>query len=586
MTLPNIVPVPPPGLTTQPSNGVHQGHATSPGLPSVAVNPNPFAGIPVRDYVLDAVSALLLVVSLFMVWHYQGSTTNVVRASSNIAVLLLTILSLLSLGLTYLWRAGAFGPTWNYRKMQDLRMAANIPYLVLFLVSLVMILLEGSSSGLAGAMGQAAAFGLAGALLAAQPRKAELTERSEDAGRDRRWIFILFGVVALALLLGFVQFIKMLVSLDGSGDWFLVGSISTGLLSLYLMVELVRRIHAKNESARLLAVGLGLAGTFMVLVSLGNPWQASSTIYGDEFVFSAFMWLPFGAIAAAPSIARQMLPMDSKAKWLRTIHLALNLTLVIAAVSLLTTVGNLIEIRSFAQGAMMAQLVLTLLFSVVLGVGALVVRQSFTANPTQAYTLTSAFAGIIFVLFLILVIMASANDFSTGWMAGLLLLITFVIPAALLGLLWAPSSTRAGYSALKGKAQMKRGFSFDGTSGHAVPQPVEGTVEAGIEQLLAEASSAGTAPLRLRELALNHPQTRDAIIANPVTYAELRDWLVQLRNNLPAPEPSAEEAIEPLLVEASDPATSGVRLQELAGAHPELHEAILANPAAYAGLCN
>ncbi|MFQ4150138.1 hypothetical protein AAGW05_15850 [Arthrobacter sp. LAPM80] len=72
-----------------------------------------FAAITVRDYAADAIALTLLVISLFLPWRttFSGSVDVAVLAASRIDVLLVTILSMLSLGLSYVWRSGAFGPT-------------------------------------------------------------------------------------------------------------------------------------------------------------------------------------------------------------------------------------------------------------------------------------------------------------------------------------------------------------------------------------------------------------------------------------------------------------------------------------------
>lgn len=168
-----------------------QPQAQQPGMPGQAPGvrgKSPFSAITARDYVMDAIALTLLIISLFLPWRASFSSSMDVStlAASRIDVLLVTILSMLSLGLTYVWRSGAFGPSWNYKKMQDVRLLANAPYVVVVVVYLVLELVSPR------ALGSAVAFGLRVRCLLRLPASRNLvipswTLPATSAGSRRCW---------------------------------------------------------------------------------------------------------------------------------------------------------------------------------------------------------------------------------------------------------------------------------------------------------------------------------------------------------------------------------------------------------------
>ncbi|MEO7373423.1 MAG: zinc ribbon domain-containing protein, partial [Terrimesophilobacter sp.] len=156
--------------------------------------------VPVVDYVRDGLAAFALIISLFMVWHAGGVGTGRFAgdpAATHLDVVVITLLSLASLSIPYLWRAGVFGPSWGYAKTQDARLIANAPYFLLVVVYLVIEIVAHPG------LGPALAFGLAGAVLAAQPRSSELADG--DVVRDRRWIVAVLAIAGLVVVLTLIQ---------------------------------------------------------------------------------------------------------------------------------------------------------------------------------------------------------------------------------------------------------------------------------------------------------------------------------------------------------------------------------------------
>ena len=195
----------PDGVPTEPGAGDDGGPGGTEGAeaPAEPVAPSgaasPFAGIPVSDYVRDGVAALLLLVSLALPWDAAS------RASDKIEVVLLTILSLLTLALPYLARTGVLPASWTVHTTRKVRLLANAPYVLLVGVYLVVDVVGGGdlSDGWGG-VGSAAALGLAGALLAAQPRESELGPQDQDRAVTNRWLQALLvgaAVLAVAVLL-------------------------------------------------------------------------------------------------------------------------------------------------------------------------------------------------------------------------------------------------------------------------------------------------------------------------------------------------------------------------------------------------
>ena len=69
--------------------------------------------MPAIDYVRDGLAAFALILSLFTVWSAGGERSGQFTgnlAAENLAVLVVTLVSIASLSIPYLWRAGIFGP--------------------------------------------------------------------------------------------------------------------------------------------------------------------------------------------------------------------------------------------------------------------------------------------------------------------------------------------------------------------------------------------------------------------------------------------------------------------------------------------
>lgn len=667
-----------------PAGAPHQGQqypvqhpqAQQQGMPGQAPGvrvKSPFSAITARDYVMDAIALTLLIISLFLPWRASFSSSMNVStlAASRIDVLLVTILSMLSLGLTYVWRSGAFGPSWNYKKMQDVRLLANAPYLVVVVVYLVLELVSPR------ALGSAVAFGLAGALLAATPRQSELGDSQLDAARDKRWLQALLGLAGIAALTVLIQIVRYLVDFanatseaGGLGSSYLsplypVSSIILGLLTPALLIVVALKVAQRSQTWRLVGIGIGAAGLLLGFIAMAESSRVGASFYGASTGFTVVFWMAFGAVAAAPSLGRLVVEKPALQKWQSVSTTALLLALAGSAAVALVAIVNLI--RVLTAGSNMSYYaretpvvwVLSLIFAAVSIAGYFVAGAAMKNGTRQGQQLATAYAGLMFVLFLVLVIVG-ANTVAWGLM-GPAVILAFVLPIAIAVILWSPKAMREHFGTLAATGTANTGFSFDGvypaqaapqqqtpgqqqatgaTYNPAVFQPAQAPASQGVDasstvapalaaqaaapaaapvtaaQALAEASNPATSPARLYELAVSHPDTHAAIAANPSVYPGLSDWLATQGTPATGVEPASVDpsAAEPaagwteteaeaeasaltnvarrdpdagvgaLLAEAANPATAPIRLQELAVQHPETHAALAANPSTYQGL--
>jgi hypothetical protein len=489
---------------------------------------SPFAAITVRDYITDALALMLLVTSLFVPWRVaaSGSVGGSSLAAGRIDVLLVTIVSMLSLGLSYLWRSGAFGTGWNYRKMQDLRLLANAPYLVVVVVYLVLELV--SPKGL----GAALAFGVAGAVLAATPRQAELGDPVVDAARDRRWLYVLLGVAGLSVLTLLIESVRFLVVGKDFplGPLYLMSPVLLGLFTPAVFVVVATKILQKSQPWRLVGMGIGAAGLLLGFISLPGTSRVVAGFYGSSPTFSVVFWMAFGAIAAAPSLGRLMIQQPALEKWQSVSTAVLRLALAASAGVALVALVNLIRVLASDRYLLQHfhETPFVWVFSLVIAVlgvaGFLVTAAPLKSGTRQGRKLGTAYAALLFVLFLVLVLVGP-KTLSWG-LTGLAAALAFVFPVAIVAILWAPRSMREHFGAIPAP---NAGFSFDGVPSPVVPL-AEATNPAHLHELMAEAANPATSHARLHELAAGYPQLHGLIAGNSSTYPELLDWLEKVNS--------------------------------------------------------
>lgn len=523
---------------------------------------NAFASVPVSDYVRDGLAVFLLLISMFMVWtHANGQVSGSGSvAATRIDVILITLVSMISVAIPYLWRSGVFGPAWDYRRTQQARLAANAPYFVLAVVYLILELVNRNG------LGPAMAFGLAGAVLAAQPRRAELGSGAADAAADKRWALALLGLAGVVGVLTLIQVIERM-TLFPVFEW--ASTLATVLLAaanVALLVWTAIGVGKGHNTRRLVGIGIGVAGIALGLLALvPTVTVASLTFHGYSPDFSIFFWLAFGALASSPSIARLCPasdPQDHHGALARTSTIA---TLAIIDLGLVAVVSALVLVTNatysgFGVASNTVPWVVVIFLAVVGVVGGFVLKPALKQHTRQSYILTAGYAAVLFILGLVMVIMSATALFGTNGILGLLA--AFALPIALVLSMFGSSARREAFRAAGNGSQT--GFTFERpaaewdqpettTAAHAF-QPnahfqqeapaqnvAGGSVEAhGVSTavhvddelagVLAESADPSSPPARLYEIAAQYPPARPLIAGNPAAYPALLTWLAEQRD--------------------------------------------------------
>lgn len=136
---------------------------------------NPFAGIDVRDIVLDVAALLMLFAALALLWDASG------EASDRWWVVIATLFAAAAVAVPYILKSGLV-PRWEAPQARLTKIALVAPYAVSVFVALVNELVH-LGAIFEGGVGPAVAMGLAGALLAATPRAAD----DVPGPGDRTW---------------------------------------------------------------------------------------------------------------------------------------------------------------------------------------------------------------------------------------------------------------------------------------------------------------------------------------------------------------------------------------------------------------
>ncbi|MCC3291820.1 hypothetical protein [Arthrobacter sp. zg-Y1110] len=595
--------------------------------------PSPFAGVPISDYVRDGIAFLALFASLFMTWTFSTSSyDDATKAGARVDVLLITLLSILSLGISYLWRGGVFGPTVGYRKVQDIRLLANLPYVILVLVYFVLSLVSGFGDDSYRYLGGAVAFGLAGALLAAQPRNGEIAPGDVDHARHRRWLFVMLGIVGFAAVVTFVQIILFVMdALDyytGADGWlFLIAQVLAALLSVGVLGLVALKVFGGSDAWRFAGAALGAGAAFLAVLGLMGVDSLTEGFFPGVAGFSTFFWMAFGAAVSAPSVARTthrtaVAPADR----LTALRPVVLLTLILAsALALFMVVGLVQTLVEDHDGV--ATWSVGLVLALLLVAATIVVRKLAARDERSAFVMGSVYAGALFVLSLILMILFEVQDLDSsttsaaplpvGTVTTLIMLLTWVMPFVVLAVLWLDKAARAHFKTLPASGNTGTGFAFEGAPARAqvpaIPTPAT-FVGAQQHQVPQQGQPAGQ-PVQ-QQVPVQQPvqPQQQAPVQAPVQPQQ--QVPVQPQHTAPVQEPApAQEPVQTaatespdqatdqdeevsedtvrrtpaadpdaaLLAEAADPATPLVRLQELA-THPRARVVVAANPSTYPAL--
>ncbi|MEO5534301.1 MAG: hypothetical protein ABIR17_04140 [Pseudolysinimonas sp.] len=494
---------------------------------------SPFAGIPISDFLRDAFAATLLLVSFAMAWNSTGDAT------AHIEVILITLLSVFSLSITYLARAGVLPPTATVRTVWLIRVLANLPYLVLVVVYVIIDAISASGS-VPGGIGFAMTFGLAGAIIAAQPRQAEVKALQHGSAIGETWYRIVVGFGIVGLLLVVVNLVLILVSILPQLSYFgsplyvvivLIGSF----FYLGALGALFAGMLLRSEAGRLTALAIGVSALGAVLIDVFSQRVLSSG--GLESlttpVFGVLIFGSLAALASAPPVKLAMRPVDPLTAWVRAASNLLIATAVLALYTTLITILTLIVLASTGRdfgftGFGIGIIVVTVLMAL----AAIVGRSLLAGNQPSARVLVLGISGLLLVLGIVFVVIATNAGQSLGSVGARIgipdLVLAFGLPIAIASFLTIPASVRAHYGSLFGAMGAPRSYSdlIDQVAATETVAPIHAdTAAPPTVYTAAQASDPATSASVLFQIAQAQPELRRNIAANPSTYQGLLDWL-------------------------------------------------------------
>ena len=515
-----------------------QSHGMYPPPQSYSPTRSAFVDIRIGDYTRDGTAAALLFVSLFLPW---SATVGIARVGSSALVLLLvlpTLLSLASLLLPYVARLGMLGPNWNVGQIRVLRLVANGP-LIATVVGLVVYdvirgmfrFSESSSIFTGNGVGAGAWFGLAGALLAAQPRAAEIRIDPRTAPRwlalVKPLVFVAWGSSVASALLALI-YILVSVSRDRYYDGpqtfesLIVLFVSSAVPIVVVgvaAVGLARRFASWRLTIAALGIAL-LAAGLLHSISEGTSVELFHTVtaspyYGITFLIAAaaITFIPFGVASVGDGTHPGYV-------WLAA---ARNGMLLIAVWSFgvgfsqIAMAATQFGIVPWGDALVLA--VLAILFGIlaVVGVRSLSLRySSLDPRPSREVGLGVCLGLLVLMIARLVVQSAMYGEiYYSAWIFDLAMAMLVVLVALALTVSPAVRNLYAGVQL----------FASATTVTAAIPnlgQPVRPSGRA------LEAADPRTPAAVLFEIASSSPELRPAIAANPSTYDDLVTWLEAL----------------------------------------------------------
>lgn len=497
-----------------------------------------FEDIRIGDYTRDGTAAVLLFVSFFLPWSATVAITRVGSSALVVLLVLPTLLSLVSLSLPYVARLGMLGPNWNVGQIRVLRLVANGPLiatavgLVVYDVIRGMFRFSESSSIFTGnGVGAGAWFGLAGALLAAQPRAAEIRIDPRTAPRwlalVKPLVFVAWGSSVASALLALIY---ILVSAsryryyDGPQTFesLIVLFVSSAVPIVVVgvaAVGLARRFVSWRLTIAALGIAL-LAAGLLHSISEGTSVELFHTVtaspyYGITFLIAAaaITFIPFGVASVGDGTHPGYV-------WLAA---ARNGMLLIAVWSFgvgfsqIAMAATQFGIVPWGDALVLA--VLAILFGIlaVVGVRSLSLRySSLDPRPSREVGL-GVCVGLLVLMIARLVVQSAmyGEIYYSAWIFDLAMAVLVVLVALALTVSPAVRNLYAGVQL----------FASATTVTAAVPnlgQPVQPSRRA------LEAADPRTPAAVLFEIASSSPELRPAIAANPSTYDDLVTWLEAL----------------------------------------------------------
>ncbi|WP_222851138.1 hypothetical protein [Phytoactinopolyspora mesophila] len=430
---------PPPDQAVAPDVSAPVQRPADAAAPSSTRTANPFAAISIGDYVRDGLALLLLLIPLGMAWDFQDNATG------KVYVILVTLLSILSLSLPYLKAASVLPPHLAPAQLRLVRLAANAPYLIVVLVTLVLGYLGDTAEGqfdLGDGVGIGLVIGLAGALLAAQGRQ---SEQGSD-GDGPIWRISALGMAGLAAIMSVIAAIIFLIDLAELFEWSQIVVLLL-VLAFYVVVPLIPVLGMyRGEFAwRDVAIVIGAVGlltSFWALnadQTMGDVWSLrlpiDTQLNGPQILF----WPAIGVAAAAVGVLRVVQPVAGAARWIGLARRVIEMGGLFAVFSVIILVFQLFE-QEDARGVLIAILVISL----IVVAAALVGRNALITDARSGRSVAVGVAGVFFIAGIVIasVLGASDNtiiDLSSAAFISALFIFAAVIAAALT----APPSVRS-----------------------------------------------------------------------------------------------------------------------------------------------
>lgn len=491
---------------------------------SSPARPHPFAGVPWSDYVRDAAAAVLLLGSLAMPWDAAHG------ASDRVEVVLVTLVSVLSLSAMYLHRTAVIPATVRPGTVALARALASAPYALVVTVYVAIDLVQAlRNDGSVQGVGMAAAFGLAGAVLAAAPRASELALSEDPRAVSERWRRVVLAVGGVAVGWAALATLALLVRM-WSGPFPLAEHLGAAQLLLLLvdpalviasLVVLTLPAVRRSASGRVAAITASALYLGACVIDLLSGWEIQGGLETAGFsVPLATSVLALGAAYLAAPVRTAMVPAHGAALYLpAAAHVMLGFA-VFGAVNVVAGLIGLL-VAGAVTGALAAVLVLWAAACAALLAARAVLRRDPLGGRQAVMTLAG---GVMTLGAIVLVIQA------LGGLAGMTqrsdLVILVGVPLALAVLLYAPPSVREYYTAAPAAPAAPAATPSTAprpAAAAAVPQVpqvpyVDPALMAAVEHPLTDAAT-------LHRIAAEAPWLRARVAAHPNAYPDLLAWL-------------------------------------------------------------
>lgn len=484
---------------------------------------NPFTEMSMADYARDALALLLLLTSFGMPWDFEDSTAG------KIYVVLATLLSIMSLALPYLQRTGVLPPSWGTAQVRLARLAANVPYVVVVLATFAIGYGTDDQAGTTGGAGVGIAFGLAGAVIAAQPRTYESVPADAPL-----WRLVALGLVGAAVVTTLLSVVFVFADVPPETPWTFVTLQLLQILFFAALPVIAAVGMLRHDSAwRDLLVVLGVVGLLAGLWAVGSStafdvWPVRSV--GPAIVF----WPAIGAAVLAAGVGDFVHKPEGSARWVATASRIFELTLLVAGVGVVTAAIMLTE-ADVGQGRLVTVLVLQL----IIAAAALVARSALNREANQGRSVALVVAGLLVVVGIVM----AAVIVDPGLYDVTTLSAVFVFATAVIIVLAAPKSVRDELSFPTGATatspEHRQAAATKTTSSKPSPTAEDRPEPPLIgEPYTAQVAADPATPLEvLADIAAKDPSLRPYVAANPATYPELLEWLGRLG------DPAVDEAL-------------------------------------------